>query len=229
MGDEHGINTLQYQPVKVAAMEGHFDRQGDNQPLALFGIPNAETGRLDYAVEVPYLGSLILTRSLNGQIQGLNEFPREEWPPLVIVFFSFRVMVAIGFAMLGLGLWAAWARWKGRLYDQPWLLRAALVMGPSGFIAVLAGWITTEVGRQPYTIYGLMRTAESLAPVEAPAVATSLLAFIVVYFFVFGAGTFYVLRLMNARPGAPRPGLHDGPVRGAVIGPVTQHTSKAGH
>ena len=221
-GDMHGINTLEHQPVKVAAMEGHFDSHGDNQPLALFGVPNAETGQLDYAIEVPYLGSLILTHSLNGQIKGLNEFPKSEWPPLTIVFFSFRVMVGIGFAMLGLGLWGAWARWKSKLYDWTWLHRAAVAMGPAGFIAVLAGWITTEVGRQPYTVYGLLRTADSLAPVQAPAVATSLMAFVVVYFFVFGAGTFYVLRMMNKRPATPKLGLRDGPIRSAGLTPVTQ-------
>ena len=109
-------------------------------------------------------------------------------------------MVAMGFAMLGLGLWAAWARWRGRLYDAVWLHRAALVMGPSGFVAVLCGWITTEVGRQPFTVYGLLRTDESLAPLAATTVGTSLIAFIVVYFIVFGSGTFYALRLMARRP-----------------------------
>ena len=131
-------------------------------------------------------------------------------------------MVGIGFAMLGLGLWGAWARWKSKLYDWTWLHRAAVVMGPAGFIAVLAGWITTEVGRQPYTVYGLLRTADSLAPVQAPAVATSLMAFVVVYFFVFGAGTFYVLRMMNKRPATPKLGLRDGPIRSAGLTPVTQ-------
>ena len=102
--------------------------------------------------------------------------------------------------MLGLGLWSAWARWRGHLYTAPWLHRACVVMGPTGFVAVLAGWITTEVGRQPYTVYGLLRTSDSLAPVDAPAVAASLIAFIVVYFAVFGAGTYYLLRMMNKRP-----------------------------
>ena len=131
-------------------------------------------------------------------------------------------MVALGFAMLGIGLWSAWARWKGKLYDWAWLHRTAVVMGPSGFIAVLAGWITTEVGRQPYTVYGLLRTAESLAPVDAPAVATSLMAFVAVYFFIFGAGTFYILRMMNKRPATPRLGLRDGPIRTAGITPAPQ-------
>lgn len=221
-GDMHGLNTLEHQPVKVAAMEGHFRAEGDNQPLILFGWPDVEEAEVKYAVEVPYLGSLILKHDLHGQIRGLTEFPRSEWPPVPIVFWSFRVMVALGFAMLGIGLWSAWARWKGKLYDWAWLHRAAVVMGPSGFIAVLAGWITTEVGRQPYTVYGLLRTAESLAPVDAPAVATSLMAFVAVYFFIFGAGTFYILRMMNKRPTTPRLGLRDGPIRTAGITPAPQ-------
>jgi cytochrome d ubiquinol oxidase subunit I len=221
-GDQHGLNTLEHQPIKVAAMEGHFDQHGDNQPLALFGVPNEEEGRLDYAIEVPYLGSLILTHTLHDQIQGLNEFPEEEWPPVAIVFFSFRIMVGIGFAMLALGALGLLARWRGKLYEWPWLHRAAIVMGPSGFVAVLAGWITTEVGRQPYTVYGLLRTADSLAPVDAPAVAASLVAFIVVYFFIFGAGMFYVLRMMSRPPVTSDPGFRDGPARAAGITPAQQ-------
>ena len=131
-------------------------------------------------------------------------------------------MVGLGFAMLGLGGWAAWRRYRGQLYDTPMLHRAAIVMGPMGFVAVLAGWITTEVGRQPFTVYGLLRTSDSLAPVAAPAVAASLLAFIVVYFFVFGAGTFYLLRMMNAPTSKPDPELKDGPIRTAGITPIMQ-------
>ena len=126
--------------------------------------------------------------------------------------------------MLGLGLWYAWARWRGHLYTAPWLHRACVVMGPTGFVAVLAGWITTEVGRQPYTVYGLLRTSDSLAQVDAPAVAASLIAFIVVYFAVFGAGTYYLLRMMNKRPATPKQGLRDGPIRTAGITPATQIT-----
>ena len=196
-GDLHGLNTLEHQPVKVAAMEGHFEREGDNQPIYIFGIPDREEERLKYAVGIPYLGSLILTHTWNEQIKGLKEFPKDEWPPLGIVFWSFRIMVAIGFLMLALGLWSLWARWRGTLYESRALHKAALVMGPSGFIAILAGWFTTEVGRQPWLVYGLLRTADGLSPVDAPAIAASLLGFIVVYFFVFGAGIFYLLRLMN--------------------------------
>ena len=187
-GDLHGLNTLEHQPAKIMAMEGHYDSHPDGAPLILFGIPNPEEKRIDYAIEVPKLSSLILKHHWDAPLDGLDTIPDDEEPPVAIVFWSFRIMVGLGFAMLGLGAWSLFARWKGRLYDTPWLHRSAILMGPTGFIAVLAGWITTEVGRQPFTVYGLLRTSDSLAPVDAPAVATSLLAFIIVYFFVFGAG-----------------------------------------
>jgi len=200
-GDLHGLNTLEHQPAKIAAMEGHFETRA-GAPLILFGLPNARAERIDYAVEIPQLGSLILTHDWNGTVRGLKEWPADQRPPVAIVFWSFRLMVGFGFAMLGLGLWSLWLRWRHRLYAAPWFHRAALAMGPSGFLAVLAGWITTEVGRQPYTVYGLMTTLESVSPVDATAVGTSLVAFILVYFTLFGAGTFYILRAMNKPPAA---------------------------
>jgi cytochrome d ubiquinol oxidase subunit I len=198
-GDLHGLNTLEHQPAKVAAMERHFRRGGDNQPLVLVGIPDAEAGRVHYAVEIPYLGSLILTHSLHGQIAGLLEFPEDQRPPVGIPFWSFRIMVATGFAMAALGLWTLWLRARGRLFDDRRLLRASVLMGPSDIVAILAGWVTTEVGRQPWTVYGLLRISESLSPVDAPAVAASLAGFVIVYMLVFGAGLFYMLHPM-ARP-----------------------------
>ncbi|VAV94124.1 Cytochrome d ubiquinol oxidase subunit I [hydrothermal vent metagenome] len=199
-GDEHGLNTLKYQPAKIAAMEGHYETYKGGAPLILFGLPDDKAEKTRYALEIPYLGSLILTRSLTGEIKGLKEFPKDERPPAFIVFWSFRIMVAIGFGMLGLGLWAGWRRWRGTLYNGKWLKMAAIGMGPSGFAAVLAGWITTEVGRQPWTVYGLLRTTDSVGSLQASAVGTSLVVFIVVYFALFGSGTFYIMRLMGIDP-----------------------------
>ncbi len=221
-GDFHGINTLEHQPQKVMAMEGHYDSHPDGAPLILFGIPNPAEKRIDYAIEVPKLSSLILKHDLNAPLAGLDTIPDDAEPPVMIVFYSFRVMVGLGFAMLGLGAWSLLRRWRGGLVDAPWLQRAAIAMGPMGFVAVLAGWVTTEVGRQPFTVYGVLRTSDSLGPVAAPAVAASLLAFIVVYFFIFGAGTFYLLRMMNKRPDTPHLGLNDGPIRTAGITPLPQ-------
>ncbi len=220
-GDFHGINTLEYQPAKVMAMEGHYDSHPDGAPLILFGIPNPAEKRIDYAIEIPKLSSLILKHDLNAPLDGLDTIPDDEEPPVAIVFWSFRVMVGIGFAMLVVGLWGGIQRWRGRLFDTPLLHRVAVVMGPMGFVAVLAGWITTEVGRQPFTVYGVMRTSDSLGPVAAPAVAASLIAFIVVYFFVFGAGTYYIMRLMGMVPGT-EPKMNDGPIRTAGITPAQQ-------
>lgn len=220
-GDAHGVNTLKHQPAKIAAMEGHFESFPEGRaPLILFGLPDDEAGETRYKVEIPLLGSLILTHSLDTPVLGLDAFPEDERPKSAMIFWTFRIMVAIGFAMLGVGLWSAWARWKGRLLETRWLHRVAVLMGPSGFLAVLCGWITTEVGRQPFTVYGLLRTSDSVAPLQAEAVGTSLIAFIVVYFFVFGSGTFYVMRLMSKRPKDKIDIDQIGPTRTAGITPV---------
>lgn len=198
-GDFHGLNTLKHQPMKIAAMEGHFE-SGNGAPLILFGLPNVETKTVDAKIAIPKLGSLILTHDADGYIQGLEEFPEEDWPNVVLVFWSFRIMVMIGMAMAFVGLWSAVARFRGKLYHSKWLHRMSLMMAPSGSIAILAGWITTEVGRQPYTVYGLLRTADSVSPIDAPAVNASLLAFVVVYFLVFGSGIYYLIKLFKKAP-----------------------------
>ena len=221
MGDLHGLNTLEHQPVKVMAMEGHYDSHPDGAPLILFGIPNSKEKRVDYAVEIPKASSLILKHDLNAPMDGLDTIDDADEPPVGIVFWAFRIMVGLGFAMLGIGLWSLIARVRKNLYDAKGLHRAALIMGPSGFIAVLAGWVTTEVGRQPFTIYGLLRTSESAAPLDAPAVAASLLAFVVVYFIVFGAGIWYLFRLAAKPPEAHETSMLDGPTRAAGITAAT--------
>lgn len=232
VGDMHGLNTLKHQPAKIAAIEGHYDSYPEGHaPLILFGLPDDKAGVVRYKVEIPLLSSLILTHSLDTPIQGLDAFPAHDRPKSAMIFWTFRIMMVIGFAMLGLGLWSAWLRWKRRLYEAPWLHRAAVTMGPSGFLAVLCGWITTEVGRQPFTVYGLLRTSDSVAPLQADAVGISLTAFIVVYFFVFGSGTFYVMRLMS-KP--PKKHMHTEDTKtaqatgimSATVDPTLQHTTE---
>lgn len=207
-GDLHGINTLKHQPAKVMAMEGHFESHDHGAPLYLFGIPDQENQKLKYAIGIPKASSLILKHDLNAPLAGLDTIPREDQPPVAIVFWSFRIMVGLGMLMLLMGTTGLILRLRKKLYDTRYFHRVAILMGPAGFVAVLAGWVTTEVGRQPYTIYGLLRTSDSIAPVEAPAVAASLTAFIIVYFILFGAGTYYILKMMNKHPGelVPLPG-----------------------
>jgi len=227
-GDMHGLNTLEHQPAKVMAMEGHYESHPNGAPLILFGIPNSEERRVDYAIEIPNASSLILKHDWNAPLAGLDTIPDENEPPVAIVFWAFRIMVGIGFLMLGVGLWSLIARWRGKLYEWPLLHRFALVMGPSGLIAVLAGWVVTEVGRQPFTIYGLLRTSDSASPLDAPAVAASLLAFVVVYFAVFGMGVWYLLGLMKKPPEAHEPPLGHAPIRSAGITPAAQVLSSDG-
>ena len=218
-GDLHGVNTLEHQPAKIAAMEGHYDTE-PGSPLILFGIPDDQAEVTRYQIAIPKLGALILTHSLDGEVKGLKAFPKDKRPPAEIIFWSFRIMVGIGFAMLGVGLWSLFRRFQNtKLYEDRWLHRAALAMTPAGFIAVLAGWITTEVGRQPYTVYGVLTTAQSISPIAAPAVGASLIAFIIIYFAVFGAGMFYLFRLFAKSPDYVAPHLERVPMRAAGITP----------
>jgi cytochrome d ubiquinol oxidase subunit I len=229
LGDFHGLNTLEHQPQKVMAMEGHYKSYPDGAPLYLFGIPDDEAQELKYAVGIPKLSSLILAHDPNAPLEGLDTIPDDEQPPVAIVFWSFRIMVGLGLLMVGVGLFSLWARWRGNLYENKWLHRAALVMAPSGLVAVLAGWITTEVGRQPYTVYGHLRTIDSVSPIAAPAVGTSLLIFIVVYFIIFGAGAFYIVRLMSHAPHPGEKGVtaEDGPIRTSGTTPAPQYEDDA--
>ena len=226
-GDQQSLNTQEYQPAKIMALEGHFQSYPNGAPFYIVGWPNDAKQRMEYAVSIPKVGSLLLKHDLNAPLAGLDTIPLNEQPPAAIIFWSFRIMVGIGFLMLGLGLWSLWARWRGRLYDSTALHRAALVMGPAGFVAVIAGWVTTEVGRQPYTVYGLLRTADSVSPLAAPAVGASLAAFVLIYTAVFGVGIWYILKLMHVPPHAHETALEDqeqAPLRSAGITPgPSQH------
>jgi len=199
VGDLHGLAVHKYQPVKLAAIEGHWETKR-GVPLLLFAWPDEAAERNEYEVAIPKLGSLIITHDLNGEIAGLKEVPRSERPPVAPVFFAFRVMVGVGVLML-LAVIVSLVAWRrGRLATSRSLLRAWMLLTPSGFIAVLAGWYTTEIGRQPYVIYGLMRTAEAHSAVGVASVATSLIVFATVYLFIFAAGTYYLLKLLRKGP-----------------------------
>ena len=201
IGDLHGLNTLKHQPAKLAAIEGHWETNHDKgMPLYLFGIPDMEAEETKYAVGIPNLGRLIMTHSMDGKVTGLKDFPAEDRPNALVVFWSFRIMAGLGGLMILLALAALVLRKNDKLYENKWLHRFALCMGPSGFIALLAGWFTTEVGRQPWVVYGVMRTSDGLSPVSAEQVGLSLIIFVLVYCVVFGIGIYYMLKLMYKGP-----------------------------
>jgi cytochrome d ubiquinol oxidase subunit I len=201
IGDFHGLNTLKHQPAKLAAMEGHWANEpGKGVPLILFGIPDMQAEQTRYAVTIPNLGSVILTHTWDGQFPGLKEFPPDERPNSLIVFWSFRLMVGLGLLMIALGAWSLYLRFRGRLFTSRAFLRFARLMWPAGLVAILAGWVTTEVGRQPWVVYGVMRTADAVSPHGAASLALTLALFVVAYLFVFGAGIAYIIRLIVKGP-----------------------------
>ncbi len=199
IGHEHGINVHEHQPVKLAAMEGHWETHR-GAPFYLIAMPNEEQEKNDFQIGIPKLGSLIVTHSLDGEIKGLKEWPASERPPVAIVFWSFRIMVAIGMLMLLVAVWGLWLLLNNQLTQNRIFLRLCALMLPSGFIAVIAGWFTAEVGRQPYTVYGLLRTVDSVSPVTVESVGMSLIVFVFAYTIVFFAGIFYISRLVLIGP-----------------------------
>jgi cytochrome d ubiquinol oxidase subunit I len=198
-GDFHGLNTLKHQPAKVAAMEGLWETQR-GAPLVLFGWPDQEAETTKYAIEIPKLSSLILTHDLNGEVKGLKEWPKDERPPAAVVFWAFRIMVGIGVLMIATGVMAIVLYIRKRLFDTRWFQYWCMALTPTGFLAVLAGWFVTEVGRQPWVVQSLMRTSDATSPVQGTSIAISLTAFTIIYIFVFGAGSYYILRLIGKGP-----------------------------
>jgi cytochrome bd ubiquinol oxidase subunit I len=198
LGDQHGLNTLEYQPAKLAAIEGRYDTAAP-APLTLFGIPDDATATMKYAIDVPYLGSLVLTHSLNGKIVGLKDFPADQRPPVAAPFFGFRIMVGIAVIMLAIVVAGQIMRRDGRRYRSRWFLLLCQAAAPLGFIAVIAGWVTTEVGRQPWTVYGLLRTADSVSPsLTGNDVAISLAFYVVVYLIMFSTGIIFMSTIVRA-------------------------------
>ncbi len=200
LGDQHGLNTLEHQPMKVAAMEGNWETQA-YAPFHIFAMPDQKLQKNHLEISIPWASSLILKHSPSGVVPGLKEVAVEDQPPVGIVFWSFRVMVGLGFLFLLLGLWGAFARWRGTLYDARGLKRLAVALTPAGFVATLAGWFVTEVGRQPYTVYGAMRTEDSISPtVTGASIATTLVLFLIVYGGLFGAYLYYLSKLVRKGP-----------------------------
>ena len=202
VGDLHGVNTLEHQPAKLAAMEGLWET-GRGIPASLFAIPDAEAETNHFEIAIPKLGSLYLTHDWNGEVKGLKAWPREDRPPVAIVYFAFRIMVGIGVLMLVIVAAGWWQLKRGRLLTSPGFLRAAQYAMPIGFVAVLAGWTVTEVGRQPWVVYGLMRTRDAVSPsLTTGDVALSLAAYVLAYIVIFGGGFVLLRRMVRRGPAA---------------------------
>ena len=195
LGDQHGLNTLQYQPAKIAAIEAHWDDDGPAD-LVLFALPDEANERNRAEIAIPHLGSMVLTHKWDGRFAGLKDFPRNQRPPVTSIFFAFRAMVAIGVTLIAIGLTGVVLWWRKKLFTTKWYLHIVARAWWLGFIAILAGWLTTESGRQPYVAYGILRTEDALSPVSSAVIATSLTLFVLVYCVVFSIGIFYIHRLI---------------------------------
>ncbi len=199
MGDLHGLNTLKHQPAKIAAIEGIWHTE-KGAPLTLFGWPSEAEGRTLYALKIPKAASLVLAHDADAELKGLNEFPNAH-PPVAPVFWGFRVMVGVGLLMLAVAWWAAWATRRGRA-PRTILLWTLAGMSFSGWVATLAGWYVTEIGRQPFIVYGVLRTADVVAPHPPPLVGTTLAAYLLLYALLL-VSYVAVLKYMAAHPTPP--------------------------
>jgi len=195
IGDQHGLNTLEHQPIKVAAMEAHWDgsKPGD---FHIFAWPDEKAGKNSFEISIPRGASLILTHSPNGLFPGLSSVPASDRPPVKVVFFAFRIMLGLGFFMIAAALYGAFLWWRGTLFTTRWYLRVMAQTWWAGFVAVIAGWIVTESGRQPWIVQGVMRTADAASPVHANSIALTLVLFAIAYAVVFSFGIYYINRLI---------------------------------
>ena len=198
LGDAAGLVVRDHQPAKLAAMEAQWTTEV--MPLRLFAWPDPSQGRNHFEIGIPRLGSLITQHSLDAPVKGLLDFPAADRPNATVLFWSFRLMVGIGFLMLAVALAAVVLGLRRQVYSSRWFLRTLKWVSPLGFVAIVAGWYTAEIGRQPYVVYGLLRTADAVSPVAVGHVALSLGLFFVVYSAVFGAGFWYLARALRAGP-----------------------------
>ncbi len=213
LGDMHGLNTLKYQPAKLAAIEGRYDTV-EPTPLTLFGIPDDKDAVMHDAIDIPHLGSLILTHDWSGEIKGLKDWPADERPPVGPPFYAFRIMVGIAFIMLFVVIAGQIMRVRGQLFPSSWFMRLCPLIAPLGFIAVVAGWTTTEVGRQPWTVYGLLRTADLVSPsLTGTDVVLSLVCYVIVYLIMFPTGIAFMAGLVRR---GPQGDLEPSPVEGGL-------------
>lgn len=198
-GDLSGKDVLRLQPAKLAAIEAFWETKPE-QAFHILAWPDRRLEANRWKLSIPKVGSLITAGSIDAEVKGLKAFAPEDRPPVGLVFWSFRVMVGLGLAMIGLGAWGAWLCWRGGAERSVWFLRACIAMGPAGFVAVISGWIVAEVGRQPWVIYGVLRTADAVSPVGAGQVSASLLGFLIVYAVIFSVGVLYILRMIAEGP-----------------------------
>lgn len=201
IGHESGRVAEEQQPAKVAAMEGWWQTQA-RQPSLLFAIPDQRQARNRVQFGIPEIGSWVVAGDVNAKLDGLDAFPPQDRPPVAVVFWSFRAMVGLGMLMIVIGLWGTWLWWRGGLDASRLFQRATVAMAPAGFLAVLAGWVSAEVGRQPWAVYGVLRTANAVSPLTGAQVGSSLLAFMIVYAIVFTAGVLYIMRTIRRGPGS---------------------------
>jgi cytochrome d ubiquinol oxidase subunit I len=199
LGDQHGQNTRRYQPMKLAAIEARWDT-ARSVPLTLFAWPDQKAATNLWSIDIPHFGSLILTHSWNGEIRGLKQVPSRDRPYVPIVFFAFRAMVGIGLVLFSLSILGAYLRWRGHLFTQRWFLIALVMASPLSFIAIISGWIVTEAGRQPWVVYGVMRTADAASPLVAANVGLTAILFTIVYASLLAGFLWFFLRTIIQGP-----------------------------
>ena len=202
VGDTLYGTMLKYQPSKMQAAEGFWEKQSESPaPYYWFIVPDQINQRNQFTFGIPYLGSIWLTHSLSGRVEGLTNTPPDQQPRMAVVFYAFRTMYALAILMFSMGIASLWLRLRGRLFSSRWFLRMLVLMTPSGIVATLAGWYVAETGRQPWVIYGILRTRDAVSPVPAHVLLSTLVAFVCVYAVFISAFLIFAYRIVRRGPG----------------------------